>query len=98
MWHASVRPRNPFYGATLCRQRAETALSGLGDPMLGEWHEWSGTTFHIRRRLTATEQERVGPALDIRRTPEARRRARQLGDRLAIVPESVLADEVGHAA
>lgn len=54
--------------------------------------------FHIRRRLTSAEQARVGPVLDIRRTPEAKRRALRLEDRLAYVPDSVLADEIGMAA
>jgi hypothetical protein len=90
-----VAPRRAYYGATLCRARAERALAGLGDPTLGEWHEWSGAAYHIRRRLTGLEQVRVGPVVDIRRTGEAARRAAALGARLRYVPPEVLAEEVG---
>lgn len=79
----------------MCEQRAAAALDGLGDPALGEWHEWSGRAYHIRRRLTSVEQERVGPVVDIRRTSEAKRRATALGNLLAYVPSEVLADEIG---
>lgn len=95
MWHASVAPLRAFYGATLCEQRAEQALEGVGDPALGEWREWTGRAFHLRRRLTADEQSTVGPAIDIRRTPEAARRAAKLGQLLTHVPDDVLADEIG---
>lgn len=78
----------------MCRSRAERALAGLGSPRLGEWREWSGTAYHIRRRLTPTEQRHVGPALDIRRTPEAAARAQTLGRLLTLVPPEVLADEL----
>jgi hypothetical protein len=37
----------------------------------------------------------VGPALDIRRTPEAVRRALRLGGMLAYAPPEVIADEIG---
>lgn len=50
---------------------------------------------HLRRRLTTTEAVTIGPVLDVRRTPEAARRAAQLGERLALIPPDVLAEEVG---
>jgi hypothetical protein len=75
---------------------ADRVLRGLGDPRLGEWREWTGTGYlHIRRRLSAAEQARVGPVADIRGTEEARARARVLGPRLALVPPEVLAGELG---
>ena len=43
------------------------------------------------------EQQRVGDAIDIRRTMEARRRAIALSDRLHLVPDEVLAEEIGMA-
>lgn len=70
-------------------------LQGVGDPTLGEWREWSGRAFHLRRRLSAREQRSVGQAVDVRGTPEAVRRAQALGDLLAYAPREVLADEVG---
>jgi len=51
--------------------------------------------FHVRRRLSAAEQAHVGPALDIRRTDEARRRAIRLGGLLALAGPEVLAEELG---
>jgi hypothetical protein len=51
--------------------------------------------FHVRRRLSAAEQALVGPALDIRRTPEAIRRAARLGPLLRLASPEVLASELG---
>lgn len=90
-----MAPLRAYYGATLCERRAEKELAGLGDPTLGEWREWTGRAFHLKRRLTSDEQARVGPVLDIRRTVEAARRAAALGSRLNLAPPEVLADEVG---
>lgn len=83
----------------MCQRRAEQALAGLGAPELGEWREWTGKAYHMRRRLTAVEEQRVGPAVDIRRTPEAARRVAALGAMLELVlelvPPHVLAEELG---
>jgi hypothetical protein len=95
VWHASVAPLRPFYGRTLCERRALQALAGLGDPLLGEWREWTGRTFHIRRRLTPAEAEPVGPVRDIRRTPEAAARAAQVGPMLRHAPPHILLEEIG---
>jgi hypothetical protein len=51
--------------------------------------------FHVRRRLSAAEQASVGPAVDIRRTPEARTRAMRLSALLRFASPEVLADEIG---
>lgn len=96
MWHSSVAPSGRIpYGRSACERRAQQAADGLGDPSAGEWREWTGRAFHIRRRLTPAEQAHVGPVVDIRRTPEARERARTLGRLLDLVPTEVLADEIG---
>lgn len=85
-----------FYGRTMCERRARQALDAVGDAHLGEWLEWSGAAFHLRRRLTAAEQRHVGPVVDIRGTPEAQRRAAALPSRLLrFVPDFVLAEEIG---
>jgi len=95
VWHVSVHPLRRFYGATLCGQRAEQALAGLGDPTLGEWREWSGYAYHLRRRLTAAEQNPIGPAIDIRGTPEALRRFEAIPKHLrTYIPADVLAEEI----
>jgi hypothetical protein len=51
-----------------------TALRGVGDASRGQWDEWTGYAFHIRRRLTAQEQLLVGEVIDYRGTPEFDRR------------------------
>ena len=96
VWHASVAPRRAWYGATMCERRAEQALVGLGAADLGEWREWTGRAFHLRRRLAPTEQALVGPVQDIRGTAEARTRAEALPRQLlALAPPYVLATELG---
>lgn len=78
------------------REIAFEALEGVGDATLGEWEEWTGHAFHVRRRLSADEAERVGPVLDVRGTEEARRRFGRMPSALRpLVPADVLADEVG---
>ena len=95
VWHVSVAPLRPFHGATLCERRARKALDGLGAPTRGEWVEWSGYALHLRRRLSASEEARVGPVVDVRGTPEAAARAAELGPLLKLAPPEVLADEIG---
>ena len=45
-------------------------LEGFGDASAGEWTEDRPRAFHLRRRLSEKEQERVGQALDCRNTEE----------------------------
>ena len=74
---------------------AERQLAGVGDASLGEWREWTGRAFHLRRRLSLREARRVGPVVDVRGTDDARRRALKLGPLLRLAPPEVLADELG---
>lgn len=74
VWHASAASTGLPLGALTLERCARTALVGVGDPDAGEWTEWSGRAFHIRRRLSATEAEPVGPVVDVRGTPEGDRR------------------------
>ena len=76
-------------------RQAERELAGVGDAALGEWREYSGRAFHLRRRLNAAEEQSVGPAVDVRGTDEARRRALTLGHLLDYVPDEILDDELG---
>lgn len=85
-----------FYGRANCEARAEAALAGLGDPPLGEWRDWSGSAFHLRRRLTPGEQSYVGEVRDVRGTPEARTRVGALPARIrGLLPREIIRDEVG---
>lgn len=82
----------------MCEQRAYAELSGLGDPLLGEWTDWSPDVrvFHLRRRLTDAEAAPIGPVRDVRGTPEAHRRLRALPrGLLRLVPPDALAEEGG---
>lgn len=58
----------------LLRRGALDALKKVGDATLGQWEEWSGTAYHVRRRLSPEEQQNVGNVLDVRGTDEAIRR------------------------
>lgn len=65
-------------------------LDGYGDATLGEWPEFTGRAFHLRRRLTATEQRQVGDVLDVRGTPEAERRLQVVMRELPTLPEALI--------
>lgn len=96
VWHASVASLGTRrLGERDLRRMARKVLDGVGDRMMGEWEEWTGRAFHIRRRLAPWEQASVGPVVDIRGTDEARTRALVLGDRLSLAPAEVLAEELG---
>lgn len=75
MWHASAMaaPWLTPIRATL-RAEAMEALVGAGNEALGQWEEWTGRSYHVRRRLALHEAALTGPVLDIRGTEEARRR------------------------
>ena len=86
VWQACATPKpgmplnEPL--ALALRGWARAALEGVGDASLGEWETWTGRAVHpwtglgyaLRRRLSVVEQDSVGPALDVRGTPEAERR------------------------
>ena len=62
----------------------------MGDEAAGEWRRWTPApvglagappVLHVRRRLTAAEQDRTGgPPVDIRKSEEAERRLRAVAD------------------
>lgn len=53
------------------RKIALRELGGVGDWKLGQWEEFTGRAFHLRRRLSDAESKIVGPLRDIRGTEEA---------------------------
>lgn len=95
VWHSSAAPMRGIPLRADLERIAEKELEGVGDPSLGEWREWTGKAFHIRRRLSAAEQKVTGPVADIRRTPEALRRALAVGPMLRLAPAEVLEEEIG---
>jgi hypothetical protein len=93
VWHVSVSsPGIPLRSPL--EVECGRQLAGVGNPLAGEWREWTGRAFHLRRRLTAREQLAVGPVIDIRGSEEARRRAERLGPLLDYAPAEVLRDEL----
>jgi hypothetical protein len=81
VWHASAAPAPdyPLQPSTeSLRTWARAALEGVGDAALGEWEEWSGRAYHVRRRLSAREQRHVGQVRDIRGSWEAEQRLRRV--------------------
>jgi hypothetical protein len=70
VWHASAAHPD----RKVRRKAALRALDGVGEKLLGEWHQDSPRAYHVRRRLTPQEQQRVGDVLDLRGTEEARAR------------------------
>lgn len=57
----------------MCRE----VLEGWGDASLGEWTE-EGGAFHLRRRLSAEEELRVGAAIDLRDGDEGMNRLKKI--------------------
>lgn len=76
MWHASIAPQGIVLAEATLRRYAFAALAGVGAAQLGEYEEYSGRAFHLRRRLSLTERALVGEVVDVRGTPEAERRLR----------------------
>lgn len=72
MWHCSIAPIGSPVPAAVLERIARKQLEGIGAAALGEWTECpTGYAFHLRRRLSAAEQERVGEAVDLRGSAEA---------------------------
>lgn len=88
MWHASIAPQGLVLGESTLRRFAFCALAGVGDAALGEYEEYSGFAFHLRRRLSLVEQAEVGDVVDVRATPEAERRLRPVRHLLPVGWES----------
>ena len=66
MWHASAARLDRRPHEQHLRPYALAALAAVGDSALGEWRDWTGYAYHIRRRLSPTEQESIGEAIDLR--------------------------------
>lgn len=71
------------------RQFAFLALIGVGDASRGEWEEWTGRAYHVRRRLSAAEQASVGDAVDIRGTAEAVKRLHRVFPYASMSPQGL---------
>lgn len=81
-------------GSKALREIALMALEGVGDEVAGQWEEYTGRAFHIRRRLTNEEQEPIGPAVDIRGTQEAQNRINAIRIVRPYLPAEILMAEL----
>lgn len=75
VWHASAASQRLALSESELHAIALDALAGVGDATRGEWYEVGDKAVHVRRRLSEREQRSVGPAVDIRGTLEAQKRA-----------------------
>ena len=76
------------------RELALSAIESVGDETAGQWEEFTGKAFHIRRRLTMEEQESIGEAVDIRGTAEARNRINAVRVVVPFLPEEMVMAEM----
>jgi hypothetical protein len=91
VWHSSAAamPGWPAVMQTL-RTFALEALEGVGDAGRGEWEEWTGRAYHLRRRLSVHEQAQIGDAVDIRGTAEALRRIERVAKYAKLSPQGII--------
>lgn len=74
MWHVSIATTSVLLPVDYLRKLAFAELEEVGDTSLGQWEEYTGNAFHLRRRLSEDEQKTVGDVIDIRDTPEQEKR------------------------
>lgn len=86
--------RGNVIGSKGLREIALRALEGVGDEVAGQWEEYTGKAFHVRRRLTIEEQGPIGPAVDVRGTPEAFNRLNAIRIVMPYLPEEMLMAEM----
>lgn len=96
VWHASAASTGALtgIGREYLESKAREALDGVGDASAGEWIEWTGIAFHLRRRLTTEEATTVGPVVDVRGTEEARRRMKDAWLDLPEVARRIAREEI----
>jgi len=82
VWHVSVRSDSLRKSKSICRK----FLNGVGDSRY-EWSE-SGGAYHIRRRMTKSEQLIAGSPKDIRNTTEQIERINALPEDIRTLAES----------
>lgn len=84
MWHVSVRFKSAFARPEAYKILAHEYLRSAGAPERGEWEEWGEVTYHLRRRISAGEEDIVGAkAVDLRGTDEGWKRYRKIMTQLS---------------
>jgi hypothetical protein len=81
--------------SAVLREAAFEMLEGFGDASLGEWIDDRPKGFHLRRRLTAKEQELVGEAVDCRGGEEGIARFRRMKTVLPAALYPLIEEELG---
>lgn len=95
VWHASAAAIPPVVAKEKYLWRAaRKVLTGVGNADLGEWEEFTGYAFHLRRRLSKAEEGLVGVVVDVRGTPEAVRRFEAMRPVLSGVLIELAAEEL----
>ena len=79
VWHASIASHDGRLSTAERWTRAARALSGVGDPRLGEWKETGTVACHLRRRVTADAWGARPWGMDLRHTPEGQQRLQAPG-------------------
>lgn len=74
---------------------AREILEGFGDNVLGEWTESRPIAFHLRRRLSMDEQQRVGEAIDCRNTDEGLQRLKKVETHIPPQAMQLALEELG---
>jgi len=95
VWHASISdPRRDARNPEALFAVAEQVLAGVGDPALGEWREVGDLAVHLRRRVSPSEADTIGPVVDVRGTWEHTKRLnrirRYLPERWQRLPDAAL--------
>ena len=91
MWHASVA--GPALASAVRRRLALETLKGVGLDT-AQWEDDRPTAYHIRRRLTDAEAERVGGVCDLRGTVEGWARFERIKAYLPSVVHQIAQEEL----
>jgi hypothetical protein len=71
------------------------ALEGVGSRLFGEYENWTGKAYHVRRRLSVEEEAIIGPAVDVRGTREALCRVEMLLAKSPFLDRKAVFEEAG---
>ena len=88
----------PTVGVKKLRALARHELRGCGSSELGEWETTTDVAFHLRRRLSTIEQEKVGYVVDLRGTIEAKARLEAMATFLSGGLKWFALDEISNGA
>lgn len=91
MWHASVAGH--ALASAVRRRLALQALRGVGLEVL-QWEDDRPTAYHIRRRLTETEQLLTGDVCDLRGKAEGLERFERIKTAIPLMMQQFALEEL----